>query len=972
MTSKKIAQNGAGSNIAGKAAELRSGPAPDKADVFVTIVTSTKPLSKTYTVGPDGCPVKAKEAGLSRGKATRVHLTGTPSALAEQLAKRLAGIQANQAIIPAPPPAGQDEWPLVLAEETKSRPDAVARTKHFFQPVAGPALLGLDFDGKTYPFEIMEKLRACGGLSKALASVFPGLGTAASVQRASVSVGIRNTATNKQTDPNGGRHRYVFVLDGTDIPDFARRLEGHLMLAGWAWGEVSESGAVLYRTLIDVGASADPSRLFYEADAQLEDDRLEHAPNARAPKVEPGGFLNTRALPPLTEAEVKALDEIKLAILDRLEPARRAKRKTYQERRAQELIARGVAPDVANRSLSAAIEHHELEGAFPIHLDDGGVVEVREILAGGSAYHGKTCADPLEPEYGGGRNKAIIYADAHPVRVHSLAHGGIEYRLFPAVEDFFQPITAEEEAKLDAEIRAAEAATVATGDWSEPLDIFGDGDVLALSDVPTNALPPVLERFARDVAERMGASMAFVAGGALAVLSAAIGGGIRIQPKAFDTGWREAPFFWVVSIAPPGAKKSPALSEVVAPLRRLDIQRIEEDARKLAAWDEAQRANRRKPEKSETPTAGPRPRLRRAIVENATVEALANILADNPKGVLWIADEWAGMIGGLGQYKQGGGSDRAEILKLMNGGENVFDRATSGVRIIRCWGAAIIGAVQPDKLAEMIRKNGMAADGLVQRFVFIVGDNLRNPGVDRAPDKAAMDAYSDLITGLAQMPAEFPAVVTLTPEAQEVRQDFDHQIERLKDLPDLSEAWAGHLNKWPGLFVRVLLAFHIAENWHEHHGGAINMPVSGGTAERALRFARYLLRHSLRVYEEYIGLGEAAEPARKAAGAILVSDRAPMLTRTAIYRKVRDWEPVNKRPHPELMTAMRVLERHFWCRPAEYADDGTGPTKWAINPSVYDRFRARSEAEAARRAEARAMIEAARLEKRKLKEEAGQ
>ena len=221
---------------------------------------------------------------------------------------------------------------------------------------------------------------------------------------------------------------------------------------------------------------------------------LRLAPVPRKWTLKQGGFLNTLALPPLTPAECNELTRIQSAVI--AENAREAglKRRQWREKRKAELVARGVDPTVADKALGNAVEHHSLDADFFIRLDDGSDVTVREILAKPSAFHRKTCADPLEPDYGGGRNKAIIYADASPIRIHSQAHGGIVYRLERAPMDFFEAIPGGAE------------------EWPEPVDIFGDGDPATLTEVPAGALPAIILKITdEDVAALMGVPVIFAA-----------------------------------------------------------------------------------------------------------------------------------------------------------------------------------------------------------------------------------------------------------------------------------------------------------------------------------------------------------------------------------------------------------------------------------------------------------------------------
>lgn len=365
---------------------------------------------------------------MTAGTARRVELSGDPSAIVEQLAGHLAQLTSHQAIILAPPPTGRDVWAITRKEGAQPEAGVIARTKEFLQSPDGPGLIALDFDGKTFPADVLSRLSDAGEVSSALAAVFPAFADAARVSRASVSVGIRNQTTGAETDGNSGRHHYYIAADASDAPRFGKVLRDRLVLAGWGWGEISKSGAVLPRTLIDASVTVDRSRLVYEADAILADERLEHVAEARTPDHRAGGLLDTRMLPDLTTSEAAELARIKAKTAADLEAECARVRAAWLKDRGRELVARGVAATVAERVLSHACGNHELAGDFPVHLDNGDVVSVRDILAAPAKYHKATCADPLEPDYGGGRDKAIIYTDGPRPHIYSHAHGGIDYR----------------------------------------------------------------------------------------------------------------------------------------------------------------------------------------------------------------------------------------------------------------------------------------------------------------------------------------------------------------------------------------------------------------------------------------------------------------------------------------------------------------------------------------------------------------
>ena len=130
----------------------------------------------------------------------------------------------------------------------------------------------------------------------------------------------------------------------------------------------------------------------------------------------------------------------------------------------------------------------------------------------------------------------------------------------------------------------------ATGDTSQPktgeeevipFDLFGDVRLMGEPDFPLSALPPVIGKFAKDTADRMGCDPAMVALPALAVAAVVINDRIKVQPKQYDTGWQESARLWTAIIHKPGQKHTPALTAALAPIEEIQGSWRIEDTEKL-------------------------------------------------------------------------------------------------------------------------------------------------------------------------------------------------------------------------------------------------------------------------------------------------------------------------------------------------------------------------------------------------------
>ena len=109
------------------------------------------------------------------------------------------------------------------------------------------------------------------------------------------------------------------------------------------------------------------------------------------------------------------------------------------------------------------------------------------------------------------------------------------------------------------------------------------------------------------------------------------------------------------------------------------------------------------------------------IVEDTTTEALRDTLRDNERGVIAVYEELDSWIGSHDAYRAGSSKDRAEWLRLYDGGPHTVDRATGSVKqrhvFVPNWGASILGATTYAALRRHAKN--LPPDGLLQRFLVV-------------------------------------------------------------------------------------------------------------------------------------------------------------------------------------------------------------------------------------------------------------
>jgi hypothetical protein len=506
----------------------------------------------------------------------------------------------------------------------------------------------------------------------------------------------------------------------------------------------------------------------------------------------------------------------------------------------------------------------------------------------------------------------------------------------------------ESEASAAAEIDESEASNAAAvakvGDvraWeNEPNAIFVDH--LKPADLPTGVLPEVVEQFARDSARRLGVDAGAPAAALVTALGSLVPAGNRLQMRQRDTKWTVKPILWTAIIAPSGSNKSATINAAMDPVKTLQQKwrktfTADEHKRKL---DETRRATaekvaKGKPENTDEVFEGEaeagKPRFRQKIYNDATTEALAVALCENPEGLLYHADELAGWLAGMDAYRAKGGKDRAFWLQAKEGGDFIVNRKLSERICVENCAISVLGGIQPDKIKAL--KTSMSDDGLLQRFTPIVLHR-RDSGADIDPDKALDERVSTAANAIAE--AANNTLFRFSPEADAEL----HAIEAFKAReiarPDASPTLCQWLDKMPNEFGRLSLVFHFIEHYGAC-GAAVSTPpaaiISRATADRARRYlTEFVYSHALTFYLKDLGASTMDEHALWVAGFVLARG-LPAISSRDIYRVY----PALKSPEKRslIVATMRVLEMHDWVKPA-HIDRRGAEDRWTVNPAVHD------------------------------------
>jgi len=400
----------------------------------------------------------------------------------------------------------------------------------------------------------------------------------------------------------------------------------------------------------------------------------------------------------------------------------------------------------------------------------------------------------------------------------------------------------------------------------KPGEQSGDGPAVLPPAVPfpIAALPRCLADYVTEGSRAIGCPPDYIAIPLLASVSAAIGTTVRLQIKS---EWYEGASLFTVVVAPSGAKKTPAL---IYALRFANEKSIEFDLdhqgdletydRAMAEYHSAVEARKRERGKSnqpELPDKPKRPTLKRTIVGDTTVEALAKRLKENPRGLLMVRDEMASLLLGLNQYRGGRGNDLQTYLSIWSGVPTPIDRKQDDDPVVLHQPfLSITGGIQPAVLPRILGKERLD-DGCTARILFGDPEPLPHHPTEAAVREDTIDGTRKVFRTLYRICHEEPYttppkphLVRLTREARARFMEWEEAIGRRLDELSVDDPFGAPLSKMPGYLGRLALVLHVVK-WAEKGTGTFE-GIDEQTISEAIMLADYFVAHAARVWHRLV------------------------------------------------------------------------------------------------------------------------
>ncbi len=404
--------------------------------------------------------------------------------------------------------------------------------------------------------------------------------------------------------------------------------------------------------------------------------------------------------------------------------------------------------------------------------------------------------------------------------------------------------------KFDPEHSFGEVITQHSARYSslETDDIIADTDntmhasEIELFHFTPDMLPKPIRQWTVDNCKHAEGSLNYGAVSAIIVCANVIGYRCRVKPKQ-NADWMVTPNLWGMLIGNPSERKSPVADQFLKPLRSLQgnyhkvfiekykkykeelkYQSLAEKAKDKvlkAAYGKSDEDALQKAEAMMIPSIGDEPTEERFIINDATTEAVGQIMSKNTRTVLQYRDELSGFFSSFS--KAGHEGDRAFYLEAFQGDSSYsYDRITRGSIHIEYLSIGLFGTIQPSVLEKhLLSSKGKSNDGLAQRMqLSVFSDDNYRPYADDPFDAEAREGAYTVIKKLADADFELWGAtndpfdpIPYFSFSSDIQKYFIHWYNNMKEKereePDVHVQ--GHLGKYYSLLPALALIFFLID-----------------------------------------------------------------------------------------------------------------------------------------------------------------
>lgn len=359
---------------------------------------------------------------------------------------------------------------------------------------------------------------------------------------------------------------------------------------------------------------------------------------------------------------------------------------------------------------------------------------------------------------------------------------------------------------------------------------------------PIDVFPKAIQEIVNALENELNFPKDYTASSIIFACSVVVGNKCRINVKG---AWKDKAIFFLALVGYAGSNKSHPLKAIISPLVEQDHLRFQEykimEKEFKAEMDKYALLNKKEKQTAEKPTP---PKRFQRLLQDFTTEVITPIHENNPNGLGIYVDELATWIQNFNRYNKG--ADEQFWLSAWNGSSLQVDRKTAGSYFVKDCFISVIGTIQPDVVASLMKDR--TANGFVSRILFAYPDDLSKKKIQDSylpPDY--FENWERILNKLIGLPytADEPLILPFDKAGKRAYYAFQHEnTDKVNELQDEGNSLeSGILSKFDTHTARLAL---ILEMIYYACGESDLQAVTERSVKSAITLTKYFQNTALR------------------------------------------------------------------------------------------------------------------------------
>lgn len=412
---------------------------------------------------------------------------------------------------------------------------------------------------------------------------------------------------------------------------------------------------------------------------------------------------------------------------------------------------------------------------------------------------------------------------------------------------------------------------------------------------PLDIFPDSIQAYILQNQKTLGHSVDYMACSLLWVIGICIGNSCKAQAKV---GWSEPANVWIGLIGRAGLGKTPSINAVIFPLNKKNAFEIKQFQNEYRKWKDYMSLTAKEKKDHEEIKE---PKRNQFIVNDVTIEALADLHEEMEMGLGVFKDELNGWMKDMNKYKPG--SDLEFWLSCWSNQQAISTRKQAKSSFIDSPCIQVLGGIQPGIFGQ-ISTNENKDNGFLDRLLVCFPEKeieyYNRKSIDQEVlewyEAYILQFYTQIRTKILQID-KFGEIekrlIRFTSEAENEYERIFNNITDMQNSDDVNEYVKSMLSKQKSYVIRFSLLLNSLNSYND---GSEFFWISKESVLKAERLSNYFIAMSKKVKINTIETGELRDFVKSMKG----------MGNKEITDAVNEWNPeFNKSELAELLNVTR-------------------------------------------------------------------